>query len=133
MKAPRGLELTVLASLLFMILSGVYSYTQSRRLAQAEEEARNTHREIRDILALKALWDDRNLPEKARKIRSLLRPEQIEDFTLKKRKLEMKTRNLSGRDLNRLMGKLGALPLRIRTLKIQRSGDRYRLECQCKW
>ncbi len=133
MRTLRGIELAVLASILFMIIAGLYNYSQSRRLKQLGEEARITRQEIRDIQALKKLWDDRALPQKVQKLRSLLQSEQLESFTLKKRKLEMKAHNLSGRDLNRLMGKLGALPVQIRSLQIQRSGEHYRLECLCKW
>lgn len=129
----RGIELAALLAVVFMIGAGAFNLYQSQRLKQVEREVRNTQTELRDTLALKALWDTKGLREKVEKLRGLVRSDQMETFRLKKHMLELRARKLSGRDLNRLMSKLGALPLQIQELEISRSNDLYTLECRCKW
>jgi len=131
--ALRGSELAAVAALVFMVAAGVFHLTQSRALEQTRQEVRQTRQELRETLALKSLWEARGIRDKLQELQKLLPEEKWESFRLKKRSLELSARRLSGRDLNRLMGKLGILPLQIRSLRITRENDDYRLECLCKW
>jgi len=129
----RTQELAVLAALAFMLAAGIYKSYETRRLDKLQQQSQTAVQELQDTLALKALWDDKELRKKAEKLRTLLKEDQLTSFQLKQRSLELQAQKLSGRELNRLMSKLGSLPLQIQSLEISRSNDYYTLECKCKW
>jgi hypothetical protein len=123
----------IVAALIWAGAGWAYRYTGERRLQQVREEVRSTAEEIGEITALKKRWESRGLERKLEALRKSLPAERIGSFRLEKRKLTLSLKGLEGRELNRFLSKLGGLPLRIDTLGIRRDGERYGLECRCKW
>jgi hypothetical protein len=123
----------ILVSLLLLLGAWGFKSYESKRLERVRQESRETHLRIEETLALKKLWETKGLEKKLEGIKTLIPAEGRKKFLRKKRSLEIQAEGLDGRKLNRLLGKLGALPLQFQTLSVARNKDRYTLECRCKW
>ena len=126
-------EGALLVALLIAVGGFLFRVTQQRTLERIEKETEQTIAQIREIESLKKVWDSKKVPEKLQKIKTILSKESIKHFEMKGKKVEIAIEGLEGRMLNRLLGKLGALPLQVQALDITRAKEKYRLECRCKW
>jgi hypothetical protein len=126
-------EWMILVSLLLLLGAWGFKSYEAKRLERVRQESRETRLRIEETLALKKLWDTKGLEKKLEGVKSLIPAEGRKKFLKKKRSLEIRAEGLEGRKLNRLLGKLGALPLQFQSLAITRDKDRYTLECRCKW
>lgn len=111
----------------------LFKIGQQNALEKAQVEMQRTAAEIQETQALKKLWDSRKVAKRLGKLKGMLAGKTLERFELKRNRLKVKAKGLEGRTLNRFLGKIGALPVQIVSLEIARNGEKYGLECQCKW
>jgi len=126
-------ESIVLLAFIAAVAGYLYKHNEQNRLEYTKKESTEALRFLRETEALKKVWDNREIPGKLQQIRDSLPKKNLKRFSLQGRKVHVMVTGAEGRLLNRLLGKLGALPLQIQTLVIDREGESYRLECQCKW
>jgi len=119
---------------LFTALGGwFYKNGQRNTLEELEAETRRAIAQIQETRALKQRWNSKGLAKKLERVQKTVPAERLKRFEIKQSVVEIRAEELEGRTLNRFLGKLGALPLQVQTLNIERAGKRYRLECRCIW
>ena len=132
-RIPLSPATIMLGTLLLMLLGWGFKSYEAARLERVAAEVHRTQERLRQIGQLRRLWDAKGIQTKLRPIQRSIPGAKNRTFTLKRRSLELKAVDLEGRELNRLLGKLGALPLQVKRLAILRNKDRYKLECKCVW
>jgi hypothetical protein len=130
---PLSPATIMLGALLLTLLGWGFKSYEAARLERVTTEVHRTQERLRQIGQLRRLWDAKGIQAKLRRIQGSIPGAKNRMFTLKRRSLELKAVDLEGRELNRLLGKLGALPLQVKRLAILRDKDRYELECKCIW
>ncbi len=110
-----------------------YRHIQEQHLRIRKEESRTILTELATIKQLKKLWGGRGLSEKIDRLKRNLPPAAIKRFEKGRGKLRVQLSGMEGRALNRFLRAMGNLPLRIQSLEIRRQGERYDMECRCKW
>ena len=123
----------LIASLLLFLAAWGFKGYEASRLNRIGNEARTTRQHLQETVALQKLWEAKGLGKKLSGIQSMIPQSERKKFLQKRRSLEIQTVGMGGRELNRLLGKLGALPLQFQRLTITRDKDRYSMECRCKW
>jgi hypothetical protein len=132
-RIPLSPVTIMLGALLLTLLGWGFKSYEAARLERVAAEVHRTQERLRQIGQLRRLWDAKGIQAKLRPIQGSIPGAKNRTFTLKRRSLELKAVDLEGRELNRLLGKLGALPLQVKHLAILRDKDRYKLECKCVW
>lgn len=125
-------ELIVGISLFVMLIAFFYKNTQVSSQAQQLFAMQQEIREFREIIALKRIWGDKGLTKKIDKLKSIV-PQSKVTWSKKGKKLTAKYKDLSPKELNRLMTKMMSLAVQITKLDITKSGENYHVECKCKW
>jgi len=111
----------------------LYKNSQRNAFEKLETDTRRAIAQIRETRALKQYWNSKGLTEKLKRIKQTVPAESFKRFEMKRSSVEILAEGLEGRTLNRFLGKLGALPLQVQRLDIERDGKKYRLECRCIW
>jgi hypothetical protein len=63
-----------------------------------------------------------------------LAKEKVQKIKIEKNKAHIILENLTGSELNKVVGKqFASIPIQITELTIARDGEKYRLELKCKW
>jgi len=126
-------EWILLAALALLIGGLVYRYTMQSRLEQTVTQAAQTRQQVEEIQTLKKVWSTQGLKEKVAKLRSVVPASSVRSFQQKKQELNAEWGGLSGQQLNAVTTRVASLPLRIETMTIERSGDKYTVRCRCTW
>ena len=132
-KIRQSPEWLLVAAFTFLLISWGFKTYEKHHLRQTQTKVQQTQQQIRETLALEQLWDSKGLDQRIEELKKLIPLNQQKKFLQKKRTLEISLNNLEGRKLNRFLGKLGALPIQVLTLSVNREKERYSLECRCKW
>ena len=128
--SPRYL---LIGLLVILLLSWFLKQYEAHRLEHYSLEAEQTQAQLHRTAALASLWKGSNLSTQIDKIKKMLPDSYWKLYEKKPRLLRIGLQNLEGRQLNKILMKIGALPLRFEDLKIQKTGERYSMECLCKW
>lgn len=125
----------ILLLVLLGILLGSWFYRSSRQtdLERSRTELAKAREEIREIQAMKTLWDRRDLGKKLDHLVHTLPKKEIKTFTRKRHRIDLVLDRVEGKRLNKFLRGLSALPIQIVSLSISRNEKLYRLECRCKW
>ena len=128
-------ELIVLFVFLLLTSAIVFKVYQEKQLEVTSIDARQQIAKMQDIATMKKIWEkNKTIFKRLSAIKKSLRKETIERFKLDKRKADIVLINLNGSELNRVVGKhIASVAVQIIELSVARSGDKYRLEIQCKW
>lgn len=119
-------------SLIFLIGSIAFSFTQKKEFANSLERVKKDTLEVNSVASLQQLWKAKGVKSKIEKI---LKPiaSSKKSLLFKRSKVEIKLKNLSDRELNRVLTKLAMLPISFRKLQVVRKGEQFSLECLCVW
>ena len=126
-------ELIILLSVIILIISIIYKHHSISKFENAVNETRVSIKDIEESKRLKSLWYAKGMKSKLNKLRAKIDSKKIVKFSIERKKVNIKLRDLRSRDLNRFMNELAKLPVRISTLNISKSSNSYELECLCKW
>jgi len=125
-------EWMVAAAFLLMIAAFFYKDAQVSSQAEVLFAMKQEVKEFKEILALKRVWSDKSLSKKVDKLKNIVPVSKV-TWSKKGRKLTIKYKSLTSKELNKMMTKLMSLAVRIDELKITGSGEKYHVECKCKW
>jgi hypothetical protein len=128
---PR--ELILGAALVLALLAFLYRSSQVRNYRSLQTQTESTLAEIREVLDLKRLWNTKGLRSKLDRLRGVVPASSFKVFDIEQHKAHLKAEGLDGLHLNRLLSRIGGLPVEILSLQIHRQGERYTMECRCKW
>ena len=112
----------------------LFKTVQKNRMEDHREHAEIALSQIQETIVLKKLWRNNNQKKALITIKSTLPADKIKRFHLERAKASIELSGLSGKDLNRLLSRLSSLPLRFKSVKIERyRNEVYALECLCAW
>ncbi len=126
-------ELAIAGALLFALAGYLYQHNSQAWLEASLTRMATASRQITETKTLKKVWSTQGLKKKVSALRDTLPTAKVQTFALGKQKLSARFVKLAPRELNKVATQIASLPVRIETLKIDRSGDTYTMECQCRW
>jgi len=124
----RG-SLIILASLLFLAGSVFFSYKAKKDYIAKTQNLKQEMQEVMQTKDLQKLWRASGMKSKLEKALSGFNKK----LKVTRKKATISASNLDYKSLNKLLNKLASLPLQFRDLKINKSGEKFNLECVCVW
>ena len=111
-----------------------FKTVQNKRMEQHRKNTEIALSQIQETIALEKLWRNNNQKKALMAIKSILPADKIKRFHLERTKASIELSKLSGKELNHLLSRLSSLPLRFKSLSIERhKSEVYTLECLCTW
>lgn len=126
-------ELLLGGALLLALAAFFYRQSAARDYRALQTETKTTLAEIREVSDLKHLWSSKGIRAKLNRLKSVVPASSFTLFSVDRHKAHLKAEKLDGPHLNRLISRIGSLPVEILSLKVQRRGEQYTMECRCKW
>jgi len=126
-------ELIILGAFIFMIMGYSYKSIQATRLYTVKSETSKSINDITQIIGLKNQWDNKKIKSKILRLKNNLSESNIQSFELKSRKLSAIFKNLSNKQMNKLIINLENRAVQIILLKVTRRDKKYKMEIKCKW
>ncbi|SFV52535.1 hypothetical protein MNB_SV-9-1537 [hydrothermal vent metagenome] len=126
-------ELIILGALLFMIIGYLYKNTQVNKLYTVKSETSKSINDINQIVGLKNQWDNKKIKSKILKIKNNLSNNNIKSFDLKSRKLTAILKDLSSKQMNKIIISLENRAVQIILIKVTLKNNKYGMEIKCKW
>ena len=125
-------ELIVLGAFLLMFGAYIYKYSQVTSQTTQTSKTQYTINELKEVISLKKIWADKNLPKKLSNLQGLVAPSKVK-WSKKKTEVDASYTSLSAHELNTLITKILNLPVEILLLDIKKIGSTYNVEFKCKW
>jgi hypothetical protein len=129
---PYKNELAVGLSFLVMLFAFAYKNGQVSSEAEKVFEMKQSVREFKEIIEHKRIWGDKGLAKKIDKLQNII-PSSKTTWSKKGKKLTAKYKDLTPKELNKLVTKILSLAVQIIELDISKSGENYNVEFKCKW
>jgi hypothetical protein len=128
-------ELIVLFSALLLLGAVLFQYVSYGALQKKSKESIALISQFEDIATMKKLWGKSKTRARVLgNIQRTLAKEKVKKFKIEKNKAYIILENLTGTELNKIVGKqFASIPVQITELAIARDGEKYRLELKCKW
>ncbi|BAF70988.1 hypothetical protein [Sulfurovum sp. NBC37-1] len=129
---PYRYELIVGISFFLMLIAFFYKNAQVSSQAEQLFTMKQEVRDFKEIIALKRVWGDKGLSKKIDRLQSIVPVSKV-TWNKKGKKLTARYKELTSKELNKLMTKVMSLAVQIIELDISKSGENYNVECKCKW
>ena len=126
-------ELIILGGLIFLIIGYSYKHIQVNRLYTVKSEASKSINDITKIIGLKNQWDNKKIKNKILRLKNNLSSSNIKSFELKSRKLTAIFKNLSSKQMNKVIINLENTAVQIILIKVTLKDKKYKMEIKCKW
>ncbi|SFV71184.1 hypothetical protein MNB_SV-13-776 [hydrothermal vent metagenome] len=124
----------LILALAFLLLVSAFFYKE-HIVSNDGSSANDTVQLVQDIkesIALKALWGDKKLTKKIESLKFGISPSKFK-WSRKGKKLQAVFTSISGKELNMLMKKIMNMAIEIQKIDINKMGSAYTLELKCKW
>lgn len=125
-------ELIVLGTFLVMLGTYIYKYNQIGAETNASSPTQQKIDEIKEVVALQKVWDDKSLSKKVKNLETLISTSKVK-WSKKNKEVNASYKALSSQELNNLTTKILNLPVEILLLDIKKIGSTYTMEFKCKW
>ncbi len=125
-------ELIVALSVVFMLSAFLYKNTQLSSHSQEMLRTKHTVREFRELIALQKTWADKKVSKKVNKLEKIVPASKVK-WSKKGKKLTAIYKDLSPKELNKLITNILSMAVQIQELKIKRNNSSYDVEFKCKW
>ncbi len=128
-----GKEFLVAALLSIFVGAWIFHQYAHTKRERAERTTRQEIAQVRQLQELQKVWNSRGVAKKLMRVKGAVSASKVERFERKGNRLKVRMKNLDPKEINRVLSAIASLPLRIRTLDVRRTGDRFSLECACVW
>ena len=125
-------EIMVGVSLLLMVMAFVYKEGQISKQAETAKHITTSLEELKEVIALKKVWKDKNLSKKVERLKGVVSPSKM-TWRRDGKKLTASYKALTPRELNTLISKIMSLAVEIEKLELHKTGETYEVELKCKW
>lgn len=125
-------ELVVAAAFVLMLAAFGYKEAKVGGQADAAVQGSKAVSEIKEVIALKEIWGNKNLSKKVDVLKTVVSASQV-SWNKKSKKLTARYSGLSNSEVNRLGKKVMNLAVVIEKLEVSKKGDLFDVELQCKW
>ncbi len=128
-------ELIVLFAALLLLGTMAFQYISYNALQKKSTESIALISQFKDIATMEKLWGKNKTRARVLgNIQKTLAKEKVKKFKIEKNKADIILEDLTGRELNKVVGnQIASIPVQITELSITRNGEKYRLELKCKW
>ena len=125
-------ELIVLFS--FLLLLSAIGYKQSKVSSRTEmtRSLKASAQEFKELLVLKKRWVNKNTGKKVDKLQSIAPASKV-IWQKKGKKLSVRYKDLSAKELNKISSTLLNLGVQIELINLHQENGSYTLELKCKW
>jgi hypothetical protein len=96
-------------------------------------ELQKMESEIIQTLNYKKSWETKGVDKKIRRLKAILPSYVIKDYKIGHKKAYLKLSQVEAKVINRFLVKLSSLPVQFITLNIDGVGEKYNMECRCRW
>jgi hypothetical protein len=132
MRRLTPIEMVLIGSFLFMLFGLIFSWSKNSALNDYSADMTKIESEINQITNYKRSWDQKGINRKVDRLKSLV-SSNIKEWRVSRKKAFIKIEGVEIKSLNRFLVKLSSLPIQFITLDIDSDGDKYSMECRCKW
>jgi len=126
-------SLIIAIGALFLIASIIYSYTQKKSYIKTIYETTIQANEIKQIARLQKLWGAKKVTTKLHKALKSLPSDKKIETKIYRSKATLNFKNLTDKELNKIISSLARLPVQFKNLNITRMEEKYSMECLCVW
>jgi hypothetical protein len=133
MRKISYIEIILGVTFLFMVSGFFYSWSKNSTLNQRSKEISKIKQDVSQILNYKKTWEMKRINRKVEHLRRVLKSGNIKDFKISRSKAYIRLVDLDIRTINRFLVKLSSLPVQFITLEVDSNGEKYNMECRCKW
>ena len=130
----RRYQNELIAGIALLVMLGAFLFKQGE-ISGKEEQIRslqNRVAEMKEVVALKEIWDDKELGKKVKDLESAVPPSKVK-WNQKNKKVTASYQELTINELNTLMKKVLNLGVEMQLLDIKKEGELYHVELRCKW
>jgi len=125
-------ELILIASFLFFLISYMYKQHNASLNEELLSKSQQEYIELIQTDKLEKIWSNKHTANKVNVLKSIVPSEKVK-FTKKSKKLAASFKDLSAKELNKVLNKILNLSIQIEDIKIVRNDKKYNMELKCKW
>ena len=125
--------LIVVVSAIILLGSIAFDISQRRAYYNNQAKVQKDIDEIKNVAALQKLWKAKGIKSKLNRILNSIPSSKKQNVKISRSKVELNLKNLSDRELNKVLSKLAMLPIEFKSLNIKRDNQNYSMECLCVW
>lgn len=125
-------ELIAAVSLLLMLAAFFFKEGQISGKEERMNVLQDSVSEMREVIALKEIWDDKELDKKAKELQTAVAPSKVK-WNQKSKKVTASYQGLSVDEFNVLLKKLLNLGVEIELFDVKKELTLYDVELRCKW
>ena len=127
-------EVIIIVSAILLLIAILYDGSTYAMFASRSDEVSSTLAKKRDISTMNKLWQDKKIAEKLKRVESEVPKSKINTFEIKRKSAHMILDGLTGNELNNIVSKdIASVGVQIIDMAVDRNGDKYKLEVNCKW
>jgi len=127
-------EIILLLTLLFAIGAFFYKFSANSEVQKNKTIIEKKIDEINTIEKYKKQWASKGMANKIKIFKTIVSASKIKKFSKQSSKVTLSYKNLTARELNKIINKLLNLPIQIINLKIKESSkNQFTMEFTCKW
>ena len=130
----RRYQNELIAGIAFLVMLGAFLFKQGEISGKEEriKSLQNAVAEMKEVVALKEIWDDGELDKRVRELESAVPSSKVK-WNQKRKKVTASYQDLTISELNTLMKKILNLGVEMQLLDIKKEGELYHVELRCKW
>ena len=125
-------ELILLLSVLIAIAAFSYKRTMHRSMALENQHMAQEVAVLQEVAGLKKIWGDKRISKRLDSIRSSVASSKV-TWQKKGKKLTARFTGLQPTEVNNIVSRLLNVPIQIEQLKVEKTGEVYKVEIKCKW
>ncbi|HEO98631.1 MAG: hypothetical protein JW682_01120 [Campylobacterales bacterium] len=125
-------EMIAAVSLLLMLTAFFFKEGQISGKEERMNVLQDSVSEMREVIALKEIWDDKELDKKAKELQTAVAPSKVK-WNQKSKKVTASYQGLSVDEFNVLLKKLLNLGVEIELFDVKKERTLYDVELRCKW
>jgi hypothetical protein len=125
-------EVILSVALLFAAGSFIYKSKMRRSMALENQEMIQEIVVAKEISSLKKIWADKHIVQKLESVKTLF-PSSKVTWSRRGKKLSARFSDLVPSEVNKVVSMILNIAVQIERFKVEKKGDKYNVEIQCKW
>ena len=127
-------EIVLFVAFLFALFAFLYKNSATSYVNENKANIQKQISEITEITNYKEMWNNKNMANKVKILKTVVSESKVKVFSKKSKKLTASYANLTSNELNKLTNKLINMPIQITALHVQESSKNiFSMEFTCKW
>ncbi len=124
--------IVVLVAFVFALAALAFKYYQKNEFQKQVSQLEKEKKELFYIKELERIWSAKQIRMKVSQALANIE-EKKKRINFSRKKLTLFLNDLTDKEINLALSKLASLPLKFKDLKLQKSGENFKMECVCVW